>query len=57
MDTNDIEKAIEVAKRVTLRRNINFTPVEEKVFRKIFEITSGERIQLGLASITDGEII
>ena len=48
MNTNDIEKAIEVAKRVTLRRNINFTPVEEKVFRKIFEITSGERIQLGL---------
>lgn len=48
INTNDIEKATEVARRVTSRRNINFTPVEEKVFRKIFEITSGERIQLGL---------
>jgi UDP-N-acetylglucosamine diphosphorylase / glucose-1-phosphate thymidylyltransferase / UDP-N-acetylgalactosamine diphosphorylase / glucosamine-1-phosphate N-acetyltransferase / galactosamine-1-phosphate N-acetyltransferase len=46
--TNVIEKAIDVARRVTSRRNINFTEFEEKVFRKIFEITSSERSQFDL---------
>jgi UDP-N-acetylglucosamine diphosphorylase/glucosamine-1-phosphate N-acetyltransferase len=39
----DVEKALDVAKRVMSRRNIKLTDVEEKVFRHIFEITRAER--------------
>ena len=40
---NEIEKAIDVAKRVTARRNVNFTLEDEKLFRLVFELTKDER--------------
>lgn len=42
-ETNDIEKAIETARRVMARRKINFTFEDEKSFRKVFELTRNER--------------
>ncbi len=45
---NNIEKAIGVARRAMFRRNINFTEVEERVFRYIFELTRVERKLLGM---------
>jgi UDP-N-acetylglucosamine diphosphorylase/glucosamine-1-phosphate N-acetyltransferase len=39
----DIEKALEVAKRVMARRNVVFTQIEERVFREIFDLTKNER--------------
>lgn len=41
--SNDIEKAIDAAKRVTVRRDIKFTSEDEKLFRKVFELTKDER--------------
>lgn len=46
--TNNVEKAIEVAKRVALRRKILFTDAEERLFRHLFEITKDERSRLGI---------
>jgi hypothetical protein len=43
MSSYDVEKALDVAKRVMSRRSIKLTAVEEKVFRHIFEITRAER--------------
>lgn len=42
---NNIDKAVEVAKRVTSRRNVIFTATDEKVLRKIFEMTKEERLK------------
>ncbi|MFW5793694.1 MAG: GlmU family protein [Bacteroidota bacterium] len=39
----DVEKAIEVAKRVYARRNKDFTSIDENIFKKIFELTFGYR--------------
>ncbi len=39
----DVDKAIEVAKRVYERRNIDFTKVDENIFYKIFELTFNYR--------------
>ncbi len=39
----DLEKAIDAAKKVTQRRNVQFTAADEKLLRFIFEFTSEER--------------
>lgn len=39
----NFEKAIEVAKAVTKRRNIEFTSADEKLLKHVFEITSTQR--------------
>jgi len=41
--TYRLEKAQEVARRVMERRNVSFSAADEKVFRTVFDITSGER--------------
>ena len=41
--TFDIDKAIQVAKRMYARRNLEYTGVEEKILRNIFEHTLGYR--------------
>jgi len=43
LTTYDLEKAIEVAKRVMERRKKELTPAQEKLLRKIFELTADER--------------
>ncbi len=39
----DLEKALEVAKRVMQRRNVKLTSAYEKLFRHLYEITRNER--------------
>ncbi|CUT01036.1 hypothetical protein JGI24_00876 [Candidatus Kryptobacter tengchongensis] len=46
--TYRIDKAIEVAKRVMARRKVQFTEVDEKLFRKVFELTQEERERNGV---------
>jgi UDP-N-acetylglucosamine diphosphorylase/glucosamine-1-phosphate N-acetyltransferase len=46
--TFSIEKAIEVARRVMARRKIELTATEQKLFRKIFDLTSDERKKRGM---------
>ncbi|CUU00632.1 UDP-N-acetylglucosamine diphosphorylase/glucosamine-1-phosphate N-acetyltransferase [Candidatus Thermokryptus mobilis] len=46
--TYRIDKAIEVAKRVMARRNVQLTEIDEKLFRKIFELTEEERSKAGV---------
>ncbi len=46
--TFSIEKAIEVARRVMARRKIELTATEQKLFRKIFELTSDDRKRRGM---------
>ncbi len=46
--TYNIEKAINVASKVMIRRNIELSDSEEKLFRKIFDLTSDERRQRGM---------
>lgn len=46
--TYNIDRAIDVARRVMLRRNIVLTPAEDKLFRKIFDLTSEERRLRGM---------
>jgi UDP-N-acetylglucosamine diphosphorylase/glucosamine-1-phosphate N-acetyltransferase len=48
MTSYDVEKALDVAKRVMERRKIQLTDVEERVFRKVFDITKEERKKLGM---------
>jgi UDP-N-acetylglucosamine diphosphorylase/glucosamine-1-phosphate N-acetyltransferase len=43
METYDLEKALEVARRVMARRKMSLSAAQEKVLRKVFEITTGER--------------
>ncbi len=45
--TYDLERSIETAKRVLLRRNKQMYEVEEKLFRKIFDLTKKERRKRG----------
>jgi UDP-N-acetylglucosamine diphosphorylase / glucose-1-phosphate thymidylyltransferase / UDP-N-acetylgalactosamine diphosphorylase / glucosamine-1-phosphate N-acetyltransferase / galactosamine-1-phosphate N-acetyltransferase len=45
--TYDIEKSIETAKRMLQRRLRNLSDVEEKLFRKIFDLTKKERRKRG----------
>ncbi len=46
--TFSVDKAIEVAKRVMLRRGITLGAVEDRLFRTIFELTSDERRRRGM---------
>lgn len=43
METYDLDKALEVARRVVARRMIALTAATEKMLRHVFEITSTER--------------
>ncbi len=42
-DIYDLNKSLEVAKKVMARRNFTMSQSEEKVFRTIFDITKEER--------------
>ncbi len=44
----DLERSIEVAKRVMARRKIEMTGNDEKLFRKIFDLTKEERRKRGM---------
>lgn len=46
--TYRIDKAIEVAKRVMARRKVQFTEIDEKLFRKVFDLTREEREKNGV---------
>jgi UDP-N-acetylglucosamine diphosphorylase / glucose-1-phosphate thymidylyltransferase / UDP-N-acetylgalactosamine diphosphorylase / glucosamine-1-phosphate N-acetyltransferase / galactosamine-1-phosphate N-acetyltransferase len=46
--TYNADKAIDVARKVMARRNIALTVFEEKLFRKIFDLTSEERHKRGM---------
>ncbi len=48
MTTYDLEKSIEVARRVMARRKMEMTEAEEKVFRAVFDLTMPERTKAGL---------
>ncbi len=43
-----MDKAVEVAKRVMKRRKIDLTTAGENLFKKIFELTKGERATAGI---------
>jgi UDP-N-acetylglucosamine diphosphorylase/glucosamine-1-phosphate N-acetyltransferase len=43
VETYDVEKALEVAKRVMGRRKVQLSEVEEKVLREVFAMTAWER--------------
>jgi len=47
LTTYDLERSIEVAEKVMQRRNVNLTEIDKELFRKIFELTESERLQLG----------
>lgn len=47
LTTYDLERSIETAKRVMNRRNKPMREVEEKLFRKIFDLTQKERRKRG----------
>jgi UDP-N-acetylglucosamine diphosphorylase / glucose-1-phosphate thymidylyltransferase / UDP-N-acetylgalactosamine diphosphorylase / glucosamine-1-phosphate N-acetyltransferase / galactosamine-1-phosphate N-acetyltransferase len=44
----DLERSIEVAKRVMNRRKIEMTEIDERLFRKIFDLTKEERRKRGM---------
>lgn len=46
--TYEIEKAINVAKRVLSRRQVEMIAEEEALFRKVFEMTTDERRKRGV---------
>ncbi|MDD8017505.1 MAG: GlmU family protein [Bacteroidota bacterium] len=46
--TYNIEKAIDVARKVMVRRKITLSGSEDKLFRKIFDLTSDERRKRGM---------
>jgi UDP-N-acetylglucosamine diphosphorylase/glucosamine-1-phosphate N-acetyltransferase len=48
MTTYDLERALQVAKRVMARRKTVMLPEEEAVYRHVFEATRGERLKAGL---------
>ncbi len=50
LETNILEKAIETAKRVTARRKVQFSDVDENILRFIFEVTKAEREKIGLSA-------
>jgi UDP-N-acetylglucosamine diphosphorylase/glucosamine-1-phosphate N-acetyltransferase len=43
--TYEVDKAIDVAKRVMTRRKVEMSNAEEKLFRTVFDLTSSERNQ------------
>jgi hypothetical protein len=46
--TYNADKAIDVARKVMARRKITLTDQEEKLFRKLFDLTSDERRKQGM---------
>jgi UDP-N-acetylglucosamine diphosphorylase/glucosamine-1-phosphate N-acetyltransferase len=48
LTTYDLEKSIDVAKRVEARRDVEMTKVAENLFRKVFDLTKEDRRRLGL---------
>jgi len=52
LTTYDIERSVEVAKRVMVRRKIEMTEVQERLFRNVFDLTSAERAGHGRAPST-----
>lgn len=48
LTTYDLERSLEVAKRVLARRNMTMSPAEEKLFRKVFDLTREERRKRGM---------
>jgi UDP-N-acetylglucosamine diphosphorylase/glucosamine-1-phosphate N-acetyltransferase len=45
LKTYDLERALDVARRVMGRRKVTLSPAEEKVLRVVFELTGRERAQ------------
>jgi len=43
METYEVSKGIDTAKRVMLRRKVNMTKADEDLFNTIFKITESER--------------
>lgn len=50
LETHLIEKAIETARRVTARRKVHFSDIDEKLFRFIFKVTKPDRERVGLST-------
>ncbi|MBU1096094.1 MAG: GlmU family protein [Bacteroidetes bacterium] len=48
LTTYDMDRSLEVAKRVMERRNVEFTDLDERVFRKVFDLTKEERRKRGM---------
>ncbi|MEG8946006.1 GlmU family protein [Rosettibacter firmus] len=48
LTTYEIDKSIDVARKVMKRRNIEFTAVDEKLFREVFKLTENERKKRGM---------
>jgi len=48
LTTYDLERSLEVARRVMARRNVSMTSAEEKLFRKVFDLTREERRKRGM---------
>lgn len=48
LTTYRVDRAIEVARTVMARRNVKMSGVEEMLFRKVFEMTIGERRKRGM---------
>lgn len=48
MTSYDLERSIEVAQRVMERRDIEMTAADEKMFRKVFDLTREERRKRGM---------
>ncbi len=46
--TYNIEKSIEVAKRVMNRRKLEMTEIDKELLKKVFELTKEERIKKGM---------
>lgn len=48
MTSYDLERSLEVAKRAMERRNMELTDIDERLFRKVYDITKEERRKLGM---------
>ncbi len=48
LTTYDLERSLEVAKRVLARRNLTMSQAEEKLLRKVFDLTREERRKRGM---------
>jgi hypothetical protein len=43
MEAYDLERALEVARRVMARRKLMLSAAQEKMLRQVFELTAAER--------------
>ena len=48
LTTYDMERSIEVAERVMTRRSVKMSEVDERLFRKVFDLTAEERRKRGM---------